>query len=210
MKNRLVRLLMLTGYLSILLFSVEFHWTQLLDWKLLSLVAVGMVCLSVPELLKNHGQQKLTAARAADLIGKNAISAGILQTFLLFFSDSPVRAGGSNGVYLATLCFRPLFYGYCFYVLLQTEEKEELKPMKKEEKAVNLKDFSLQFHSMGLTPREAEIAELLLKGISNHEIGEKLCISETTVKKHVSNIFKKLNIKRREQLLDAVMKRNSL
>lgn len=206
MKNKLVRLLMLSGYLSILLFSIEFRWAQLLDWKLFTLVAVGMVCLSVPELFKNQRQQTLTAAKAADLVGKNAISAGILQTFLLFFSDSPVRTGGTNGVYMATLCFRPLFYGYCFYVLLRTEEAEELKPMEKEEKVLDLENLFPKLQNMGLTPREAEIAGLLLKGLSNHEIGEKLCISETTVKKHVSNIFKKLDISRREQLLDAVMK----
>lgn len=206
MKNKLVRLLMLSGYLSVLLFSLEFRWAQLLDWKLFTLVAVGMVCLSVPELFKNQRQQTLTAAKAADLVGKNAISAGILQTFLLFFSDSPVRTGATNGVYMATLCFRPLFYGYCFYVLLRTEEAEELKPMEKEEKVLDLENLFPKLQNMGLTPREAEIAGLLLKGLSNHEIGEKLCISETTVKKHVSNIFKKLDISRREQLLDAVMK----
>ena len=49
-----------------------------------------------------------------------------------------------------------------------------------------------------LTTREQEIFELLLNGnLTNRAIGEKLCISEATVKTHLSHIFRKLNIKRR-------------
>ncbi|HYU74972.1 MAG TPA: response regulator transcription factor [Ktedonobacteraceae bacterium] len=49
-----------------------------------------------------------------------------------------------------------------------------------------------------LTAREQEIFELLLSGtLTNRAIGEKLCISEATVKTHLAHIFRKLNIKRR-------------
>ena len=51
-----------------------------------------------------------------------------------------------------------------------------------------------------ISQREAEIISLILRGFSNKEIGDNLFISLETVKKHVSNIYKKLGIKNRLQL----------
>ncbi len=51
----------------------------------------------------------------------------------------------------------------------------------------------------GLTPREEEILTLLATGDSNREIAKGLFISEQTVKSHVANIFRKLEINDRTQ-----------
>ena len=48
-----------------------------------------------------------------------------------------------------------------------------------------------------LSPREVEVLELIGYGYSNADIGEKLFISERTVKTHVSNILRRLEIKTR-------------
>lgn len=50
-----------------------------------------------------------------------------------------------------------------------------------------------------LTRRELEVLKLLAVGMYNKEIAEKLDISERTVKNHVSNIFKKLEVTDRTQ-----------
>ena len=50
-----------------------------------------------------------------------------------------------------------------------------------------------------LTKREVEVLKLLAVGMYNKEIAEKLDISERTVKNHVSNIFKKLEVTDRTQ-----------
>jgi DNA-binding NarL/FixJ family response regulator len=50
-----------------------------------------------------------------------------------------------------------------------------------------------------LTERETEVLRLLAKGKANKEISQKLYISETTVKTHVSNILKKLGVPSRTQ-----------
>ena len=50
-----------------------------------------------------------------------------------------------------------------------------------------------------LTPREQEVLKLLATGSTNKEIAQDLFISEKTVKCHVNNIFKKLNVTRRLQ-----------
>ena len=51
-----------------------------------------------------------------------------------------------------------------------------------------------------LSDREKEIARLVSEGVGNREIGEKLFIAENTVKVHVKNILKKLELKNRQQL----------
>lgn len=52
-----------------------------------------------------------------------------------------------------------------------------------------------------LTNRENEIAVNIVQGFSNRDIAEKLYISESTVKKHINSIFKKLEIKSRWELI---------
>lgn len=51
-----------------------------------------------------------------------------------------------------------------------------------------------------LTPREIDIARMIALGIGNREVGEKLFISEGTVKTHLHTIYEKLGIKGRVQL----------
>ncbi|TFB18856.1 response regulator transcription factor [Filobacillus milosensis] len=56
-------------------------------------------------------------------------------------------------------------------------------------------------HANELTSREKEVLQLVVEGLSNKEIAESLFISETTVKIHVSHIFKKMKVKSRSQLI---------
>ena len=53
-----------------------------------------------------------------------------------------------------------------------------------------------------LSPREAEVAELIRQGFTNKQIAARLYISLSTVKMTVSNIFEKTGIKSRAQLSD--------
>lgn len=55
-----------------------------------------------------------------------------------------------------------------------------------------------------LTDREKEVLLELGKGFSNEDIAKKLFISENTVKKHVSNILLKMNLKQRSQVVALV------
>ena len=50
-----------------------------------------------------------------------------------------------------------------------------------------------------LTKREAEILTMVAVGNTNDEIADKLCISPKTVKAHLYNTFKKLNVTSRLQ-----------
>ena len=57
-----------------------------------------------------------------------------------------------------------------------------------------------------LTDRELEVLRLLANGLSNIKIGERLFISPTTVKFHVSNIMRKLEVSRRAEAVYAASK----
>lgn len=59
-----------------------------------------------------------------------------------------------------------------------------------------------------LTEREREVLLCLVQGMNNKEIAQSLFISDKTVKIHVSNIFKKLDVKSRSQVVIYAVQNN--
>jgi DNA-binding CsgD family transcriptional regulator len=53
----------------------------------------------------------------------------------------------------------------------------------------------------GLSPREAQVAELVLRGLSNQDIGRTIGAAPATVKKHLSRVFDKVGVDSRSQLI---------
>ena len=53
----------------------------------------------------------------------------------------------------------------------------------------------------GISPREYEVLEGMAQGFSNQEIADKLFVSINTVKTHTSNLFLKLEARRRTQAI---------
>ncbi len=52
-----------------------------------------------------------------------------------------------------------------------------------------------------LTPKEQEILKFLIKGSLNKEISHELQIALDTVKKHTTNIYKKLSVRNRSEAI---------
>lgn len=57
-----------------------------------------------------------------------------------------------------------------------------------------------------LSKKEQDIVSFIAQGLKNREIAQKLCISEQTVKTHISRIFKKVNVISRSQLVPLALK----
>jgi len=65
-------------------------------------------------------------------------------------------------------------------------------------------DFRLnepELQRLGISKREYEVLELIAQGLSNQEIAERLFVSLSTVKTHSSNLFMKLDARRRTQAI---------
>jgi LuxR family maltose regulon positive regulatory protein len=63
-------------------------------------------------------------------------------------------------------------------------------------------EYSSESQREQLSWRELEVLALLAEGLRNKEIADRLFISEVTIKKHLHNSFKKLNVTNRFQLVE--------
>lgn len=101
-------------------------------------------------------------------------------------------------------------HGYILDIL----EKEELKYIVKKilrgkkyydmdllEKIICDQPFKDYENLNTLTPREVEVLNEVSQGFSNKDIAEKLYITEHTIKKHITNILSKLDMKNRKDLI---------
>ncbi|MFA6541245.1 MAG: LuxR C-terminal-related transcriptional regulator [Bacteroidota bacterium] len=58
-----------------------------------------------------------------------------------------------------------------------------------------------RMESLGISKREYEVLSLIAQGLSNREIADALFVSTHTVKSHSSNLFAKLNARRRTEAI---------
>jgi DNA-binding CsgD family transcriptional regulator len=105
----------------------------------------------------------------------------------IVFSNSP-----DGGLYTIAVSFTTVFVTMLILPkLFSTIDREvvEIKEERKFESKVNT-----------LTERELEIYNLLIKGLKNQQIAEELYISDNTLKTHLRNIYKKLNVAGKKEL----------
>ena len=89
------------------------------------------------------------------------------------------------------IAFEVILLAYFFYVdPLNIKEKNKVENLDA--------DIREQYD---LTEREEEIVEMILEGLSNPQIADKAFISENTVKKHLTNIYKKTGTTSRYDLI---------
>jgi DNA-binding CsgD family transcriptional regulator len=95
--------------------------------------------------------------------------------------------------------------------LVKPKVKVETQIIEKEiyiEKPVETEINQKEIEKLGLSKRELEVLNLMASGLSNEEIAEKLFVSLNTVKTHSSNIFLKLDVKRRTQAVEKAKRLN--
>ena len=65
--------------------------------------------------------------------------------------------------------------------------------------------LSRRIKELGLTDRELELTYLVSQGLKNIEISDKLCISIYTVETHLRNIYQKIGVRNRTELLHTLL-----
>ncbi len=116
----------------------------------------------------------------------------IIALLLLFqFSKYTLISGDLKIEYLMAL-IAIVFLGIGIFINRKSQK----------ENAASNKEIDLQkIQQLGLSKREYEVLKEVASGLSNQEIAEKLFVSESTIKTHVSNLLVKLNAKRRTQAI---------
>lgn len=197
--KHITRLIAVFLYILIMSFFLDFQLGQLFDLKQLVLVILGMGILFLPGYRRGEsGKYYVNQA------GRCALFASYIQTFiLLFMTLSTEMTRDTLFQEIAKNC-RPILYGICLSVIFSNDSMKESKKTAIENDAPKENLTATQvyeaYRALGLTNREAELAVQIERGLSNGEIAAQLCISETTVKKHISNIFEKLGVNKREQI----------
>lgn len=111
---------------------------------------------------------------------------------LLQLSKYSLFLRGLSNEWMITL-FAVLFLAFGYYAS-RVISKPKIKYTEAPKEIDNKKITEL-----GISVREYEVLQLISSGLSNQEIAQKLFISESTVKTHVSNLLMKLDAKRRTQ-----------
>ena len=188
-------------YLFLMSLFFEFQLGKLFDLKQLLILMIGTLLLFLPSLGEKAAPE--TGAQRLRRIASCVLWASFLESFLLCLIAMEHMDSVEEVMPELALCLRPILYGACIWSVFSGESKQEGNP--EEEKRGGFREITASesyvlFQELGLTRRECEIAILVCQGLSNGEIAESLCISEATVKKHISNIFEKLGCSRREQI----------
>ena len=198
-------------YIFIMSLFLNFNLSQLLDFKQVCLVLIGMVLLFMPGY--RRGESRNTYV---NLLSRCALYASYIQTFILLFISLSTKMTRENLTEEIAGNCRPVLYGICLWVIFSNdaETKDSLHAKQPENtlskvpsadrEPMTATEAYAAYRQLGLTNREAELAIQIARGLSNGEIAAELNISETTVKTHVSNIFDKLEINRREQIHEKI------
>jgi DNA-binding CsgD family transcriptional regulator len=191
-------------YLVALLWLADFKLWVLLDLKTIVMVIFGTALLTMSVYKRGMSLEELKIPASW-----NAMLTAYLTTFILLFSRLSGAKDTEQLLYDVAMNCRPLLYGLVINILLRgdflkdnTGELQKVGPIVAD--ITNIPSDEERLRTLllaeGLTDREIEIVFDIYRDLSNKEIGDKLFITESTVKKHTSNFYKKLNINNREQL----------
>jgi NarL family two-component system response regulator LiaR len=105
-------------------------------------------------------------------------------------------------IYVGAIAF--VFMGLGIWVALKLAKPKTIV-IEKEILVKPAGEFRLnekEMERLNLSKRELEVLELMAMGLSNQEIAGQLFVSLNTVKTHTSNLFLKMDVKRRTQAVE--------
>lgn len=130
-----------------------------------------------------------------------SISLAILLFLLKWFELRLVIINNAFEIYIGLIAL--LFTALGIWIALKlNKQKVETQIIAKEVFNNNFVLDEIELNKLGLSKRELEVLQLMSVGLSNQEIAEQLFISLNTIKTHTSNLFEKLDVKRRTQAIE--------
>lgn len=126
-----------------------------------------------------------------------AIALALLVTILKILEAQYFIKDLSLEFYIGAIAV--LFTVFGVWIGLKIVKNKQPKVIIKE--AVSYSTDSTAMEMVSLSPRELEVLQLMAEGLSNQEIADKLFVSLPTIKSHTSNLFSKLDVKRRTQAI---------
>lgn len=218
-KNTKRRSWLLRLYSTLPFFGVTIYYisNNILFLRITSVLFFLLLLFNTLFLLKNID-------RIDNIVIKSAIRKLVVISLLMFpilFIDTIVeRLPGigkmfplgllSTMIYYVMICCLSLYYIIRNYHKITGALSENVTPAfhKSIDKEVNIaRNFDYNYDmkvldGLKITNREKEIIDLLIRGNSYKEISEKLVIALPTVKTHIFNIYKKLGIKNKIELIN--------
>ncbi|MEP3207974.1 MAG: response regulator transcription factor [Maribacter sp.] len=114
----------------------------------------------------------------------------ILALLVLFQLSKYTLVSGDSNIEIIMAAVAIIFFSIGIYLNKRSLHKNVLP-----DSEIDLEKID----ALDLSKREYEVLKEISLGLSNKEIGDKLFVSESTIKTHVSNILVKLDAKRRTQ-----------
>lgn len=119
-------------------------------------------------------------------------SALIIALLALFQLSKYAYISGDISIEIAIAVIAVVFFVIGVYINRRTLRKDQFSSQVVDHQKIE---------ALGISKREYEVLVHISQGLSNKEIAEKLFISESTIKTHVSNLLVKLDAKRRTQAI---------
>lgn len=140
----------------------------------------------------------MTAKRKQELLFATSIFLSLCSigfsfegnTFLWFWQKYPI-------IPILLLLFAFFTVRYWLKLEIEKQRQEIIEEYSRNTEAKQNTDFKSL-----LSKREIEVLELIKDNLSNKEIAEKLFVSLSTVKTHINNIYKILEVKNRREVIE--------
>ena len=195
------------GWIVLTIFTnVQFFYT--VKWLLLStdmVLIIASLTSSVAYIIyaavENDKHNILYMITVTALLLWNYVSYSWGETSVYWGNSDFIRAPlDMTIIFWLVIAAATVMYSYMkeFYPAYLQKKEEPESPNVSGSLDERLEAICSEF---GLTPREKEIIELIYTGKSNKQIAEQLFLSESTVKTHIYNIFRKTEVGNRVELI---------
>lgn len=193
----------LLWFLSTILFTVSYFYT--IRWLLLVTDIILLLIMLIGSVVYTS-KCVLLHCRKGTIYYMIIVTAMLVWNYASYFwGEASVYWGNSRFIrepldltiiFWFVVNIATVFYIYRndFHQAFESPEPEQAPPAEVFDLDRRLEETAREYE---LTGREKDLARLIYTGKSNGEIAELLFISESTVKTHVYNIFRKMDVKNR-------------